>query len=132
MLPEVGTYLAAQVGSLTLGTNLFLGLMPESPDACVALYEGAASSPTFTLGGDGSAALEAPRLQVHVRHTSYATGKSLAQDVWVALSKVENELLTGTLYQRLHAIDSPVFFMRDTNTRLLFTMNFESLKTPGA
>ena len=37
-LPEIGTYLAANVTnvSLTLGTNLFLGRLPETPDTCVA------------------------------------------------------------------------------------------------
>jgi len=132
MLPEIGTYLVGEMPSLALGTNLFLGLMPESPDVCVAMYESASSPPVFMLGGDGSATLESPRLQVHVRHTAYATGKSLAQDIWTALSKVENVSLSGVLYLRLHAIDSPVFFTRDTNTRLMFTMNFETYKAPGA
>ena len=46
MLDDVGTFMAANVTavSLTLGTNLFLGRLPESPDTCVAIYETAGSS----------------------------------------------------------------------------------------
>ena len=29
----------------TVGTNLFLGMMPDSPDLCVALYEYAGAPP---------------------------------------------------------------------------------------
>jgi hypothetical protein len=39
ILEAVGNYLVAQ-GQGTLGTDLFLSRMPETPDACVCIYEG--------------------------------------------------------------------------------------------
>ena len=53
MLTDVGTYLAAasiSTADLTLGTNLFLGRLPESPDTCVGLVQTAGTAPTNTFG----------------------------------------------------------------------------------
>ena len=46
ILESIGDYLqntasafGAHASQGTLGTNLFLGVLPETPDACVAVYE---------------------------------------------------------------------------------------------
>ena len=60
ILESVGDYLQNSASSFgahssqgTLGTSLFLGTLPETPDACVAVYENSGSSPTFTMGAGG-------------------------------------------------------------------------------
>ena len=53
MLTDVGTYLAAasiSTQDLTLGTNLFLGRLPDSPDTCVGLIQTGGPAPTDTIG----------------------------------------------------------------------------------
>jgi hypothetical protein len=57
ILESVGDYLqntasafGAHTSQGTLGTDIFLAVLPESPDACVAIYENSGSSPTFTMG----------------------------------------------------------------------------------
>ena len=69
MLTEIGAYLATQnIG--TVGTDIFLGLMPDQPDNCIALFEYAGSPPDLHWEG------EYPRLQVRVRDKSYAAARA--------------------------------------------------------
>ena len=39
ILEAVGAHIDANNATLTLGTNLTYGFMPETPDLCVAVYE---------------------------------------------------------------------------------------------
>jgi hypothetical protein len=63
-LPEIGTYLAATVTdtALTLGTNLFLGRLPDTPDTCVALFETGGLTPAETMGGSSLACLHSAEM----------------------------------------------------------------------
>ena len=63
ILESVGDYLqntasafGAHASQGTLGTSIFLAVLPETPDACVAVYENAGSSPTFTMGSGAAVA----------------------------------------------------------------------------
>ena len=54
ILESIGDYLVTN--SLgTLGTNLFLGTLPESPDVCTAVFENSGTPPAFTMGTGGIA-----------------------------------------------------------------------------
>ena len=100
LLTDIGSFLdSASISTqdLTLGTNLFLGRLPESPDTCVALVQTAGVAPTDTFG-TSFPPLENQGLQTLIRATSYATAESLAVDVFKALAAVENATLTSTLY----------------------------------
>ena len=132
MLDEIGDYLDANVGALTLGTNLFLGRMPETPENAVAVYEPSSAPPSYSLGGSGVPDLERPRIQIHVRNTVYATGRSLAYTIWVAMNQIVSETLGTTYWLRVESVDSPHFLMRDANDRPIFNMNFQGLKEPAA
>jgi hypothetical protein len=130
---EVGTYLGTNVSGLTLGTNLFLGDMPEDPDICATVYESTSAGPIMTGGGTGVPQMEQPNVMLHVRHTSYATGRSLMETCWQTLSKIENENLTNesaanVLYLRVQPLGSPVLLARDEQRRTLFTVNFATVK----
>ena len=66
VLEAVGTYIDTNSADLTLGTNLFLSKMPESPDYCVAIFEYEGLPPIETFGSAGFV-IERPSLQVMVR-----------------------------------------------------------------
>ena len=129
LLYELGTYLEAQVASLTLGTNLFLGRLPDDPDTCVVLYEYGGDVPVNTMGSDAMPPVERPRMQILTRAAGYSSARTLSLECWTAIEAVLNESLSGTLYHRISANQSPFPLERDSQDRVLFAQNFRVLKT---
>jgi hypothetical protein len=121
MLKEIGTYLQSQ-GIGTLGANLFLGLMPDQPDNCIALFEYAGSPPDLHWPG------EYPGLQVRVRDKSYAAARSKIREVMAALHGLHEQTLSGTRYLLIKARGSPEILKRDASNRIELVLNFEIIK----
>lgn len=138
MLTDIGTYLAAEIGSLTLGTNLFLGQMPESPDDVTVLYARPGMPPDFSLGApQGSPQTpnwENKRLQVVVRkadsQTAYPDGETLIDSIWRKLMLTE-ATLSGTRYLLIEPKDDPAPLEEDKKGRLSFVANFDVMKEPA-
>lgn len=131
-LDELGTYLAANISgatSLTLGTNLFLGRMPDAPDTCVAIFETGGTFPSHTMGGASSPVFERGRVQVVTRAATYSTCRTLAGDVWATFEQIADEALTGTRYLRVTAVQSPFPTERDSSDRVLIVQNFDVIKS---
>ena len=129
LLDEVGTYIAANVSDLTLGTNLFLSMLPDSPAICAALYSVTSDVPYFTMNGSTSEpVLENPRIMLYVRHSSYATGEALVYTVWKQMTEVSDETLSSVEYLRLQALGSPEFLERDENFNTIWSANFRAMK----
>ena len=130
VLDDVGTYMAANVSdtTLTLGTNLFLGRLPDSPDTCVAIYATAGHAPTDVFGADSAPPIENVGVMCHTRATAYSDCQSLAVDVMKTLSKVINETLTSTAYYKIEATQSPFALDRDEQERMVFSCNFTAVK----
>jgi len=121
MLKEIGTYLQGQ-GIGTLGTDIFLGLMPDEPDNCIALFEYAGSPPDLHWNG------EYPGLQVRVRNKSYAAARTKIGEVMDKLHGLHEQTLSGTRYLLVKARGSPEVLKRDNNNRVELFVNFEILK----
>ena len=121
MLTEIGAYLATQnVG--TVGTDIFLGLMPDQPDNCIALFEYAGSPPDLHWPG------EYPGLQVRVRNKSYAAARTKIGEAMTALHGLHEQTLSGTRYLLIKARGSPEVLKRDNNNRVEVFVNFEIIK----
>jgi hypothetical protein len=131
MLEDVGGYLDTQVAALTLGTNLFYSLMPETVDNCVALYENAGVTPNFTMGSVNTPQLERPQLQFILRNTSYANGRTLAETIYRTLTAIANQTINGVLYLRVQAAGVPAVIERDASKRTVFSCNFDVIKALG-
>lgn len=127
-LPELGTYLAATVShtSLTLGTNLFLGRLPDTPDTCVGVIETGGQSPVEAMGGSTLPAYTRPRAQLLVRAADYATASGLAEDCFKKLSLIDNESLSGVYYLRVEGLQSPFYLDRDGQERAVFSCNYQT------
>jgi len=121
MLSDIGNYLQAQ-GIGTLGTNIFLGLMPDQPDNCVALFEYAGSPPDLHWEG------EYPGLQVRVRNKGYAAARTKIGEVMEKLHGLHEQTLSGTRYLLIKARGSPEVLKRDANNRVELFVNFEIIK----
>ncbi len=130
LLTDIGTFLAANVTdtTLTLGTNLFLGRMPDSPDTCVAIYETGGNAPTDVFGADTAPPIENAGVMCHTRASSYSDCQSLAVDIMKTLTKVINETLTSTTYYKIEAVQSPFGLERDEQERMIFSCNFTAVK----
>ena len=128
VLEDLGGYLDAQTGSLTLGTNLFYGLMPETVDNVVALFENAGAPPNFTMGSVNLPQMERPQLQVLLRNTSYSNGRTLADSVYRILTAIANQTINTNSYLRVEALGMPQVLERDVSKRVVFTMNFDVVR----
>ena len=128
LLIDVATYVDSQLVSLILGTNLFVGRLPESPDTCAVLYEYGGTPPDNTMG-TALPSLENPSLQVLVRAANYASAQTLIQSIWVVLEGVVDTTLSGTRYNRISANQSPFPLDRDSVDRVLFVQNFDVTKS---
>tara|TARA_R100000479_G_C6320102_1_gene177366 strand:+ start:92 stop:496 length:405 start_codon:yes stop_codon:yes gene_type:complete len=130
MLTDVGTYLAAasiSTQDLTLGTNLFLGRLPDSPDTCVGLVQTAGVAPTDTFG-TSFPPVETQGLQVLSRAGAYVTAEALGVDIFKSLTAVDNQTLTSTLYLKIEATQSPFALERDTQERVVIACNYLIVK----
>jgi len=124
MLEAISTYLATkQVG--TVGTDLFLGQMPDKPDNCTVLFEYAGSPPDLHWKG------EYPGLQVRARNTSYSLARTKIDSVVEALHGLHGQTLSGTKYLLIKAKGSPEILKRDENNRVELFVNFEIIKEVG-
>lgn len=122
LLDEIGAYLVSQ-GRGTLGTNLFLGYLPNTPSTLIAVYEYAGRAPTQTL--KATTPVENPRIQVVCRNASYASAKTTARSVWNDLN-VGSTILSGSQYLAITPLQSPFLLKRDSDERVLIAANFEA------
>lgn len=125
MLEALGTRLATD-GVGTLGTTLFLSHMPESPDACVAIYEYGGSVPEMTMGA-GLYAINRPRVQVKVRtaREDYPGGATKARAARDSLAGIVNQTLSTVAFARVSPTTSINPLGMDENDRHQFSVNFE-------
>ena len=121
MLKQIGDYLVTkEIG--TLAEDIFLGNMPDMPDACIALYEYAGSPPDLHWNG------EYPGLQVKVRSTDYEAARAKIKAVIEELHGLCEETLGGTRYLLIKAKGSPEIWDRDEKGRVILFVNFEVIK----
>ena len=123
LLDEVGAYLQTH-GIGTLGTDLFTGIMPDAPDAAVALIEYGGVEPMHALGG-GTAKIERPRLQVLARATTYSAARTKIEAAYKVLDALAGETLSGVRYLAVEALQSPFFLRRDENNRVELIFNVQ-------
>lgn len=126
LLDDVATYLATAL-SLTVGTTVFTGQMPDTPDQCVTVHEYGGFAPEHTLGADH--VMRRPRIQVACRGPigDYATPRNTADLVYSAMH-MGKATLSGTVYYRVEAVDEPFPLERDANNRWIICCNYQVFK----
>jgi 3-phenylpropionate/cinnamic acid dioxygenase small subunit len=80
------------------------------------------------MGSNNLPKLERPQLQVFVRHTSYSTGRDLADTVYRILTQIANATINANSYLRVEAVSSFSVLQRDDNRRVLFVSNFDVVR----
>ena len=132
LLDDMADYASSQ-GHGTIGTNLFKGALPSTPDACVAILGpyGAAPPVRAMAGSAGQALAERPRVQVIARDTRYDAAQKKAQDLWFSLDGVQARSINGVAYQSIFSLQQPFYLERDANNREVFAFNVEVIRSPA-
>lgn len=139
MVPEeLADYLALNLpaGSpaWVVGTNIFIGSLPETVDKCIMLIPYTGRPIQQVMGG--SVAFEHARVQVQCRGGSRSDGSTTgfsdalvtANSVLKVLVAIKNQTIGGTWYLTVQALQSPFFLNRDTNDRPMVACNYEVTK----
>jgi hypothetical protein len=100
----------------TRGTDLFLGLLPDAPDAALALFETAGQPPSY-IHNQLWPALDRPGVQLCCRDDDYAQGRDRMQAAYEALCD-------STSYVAIQPIQPPFALARDERHRPRWAVNF--------
>lgn len=127
ILESIGDYLVTNSHG-TLGTSIFLGTLPESPDACVAVYENSGSSPAFTMGA-GGIRIDYPMIQIICRagREDYPTARDKADTIRILLASVLEQTISGVNVMRIEPMGSVNQLGVDPKYRPLISVNFRCL-----
>ena len=127
ILESIGDYLVTNSQG-TLGTSIFLGNLPASPDTCVAVYENAGSSPAFTMGS-GGIVIDYPMIQVICRagKDDYPTARDAVEAIRNLLASVTDVTISGVQILRIEPMGSVNPLGVDPKQRPLLSVNFRCL-----
>lgn len=130
MIEDIGTYVTGATGVGTLGTNVFLHVMPETTAGVMAIVEEAGGAPAYTIGGTVPAYVDG-QVTVLVRSTAGPNGqaspvnaRNRIQRAWNRLNGVSNATLSGSTYLRIEPINNPHLMDRDAQGRYVFACSF--------
>jgi hypothetical protein len=124
ILDALGTYLASQ-GQGTLATNIFLARAPDTPDACVTLYESAGSGPDHTFGA-GVYAIDHQRIRVVCRaaRNDYPAARDKAVAVRAVLGAIRDTTLSNVKILTMLATSEVYPLSRDGDDRALIGCDY--------
>lgn len=116
----------------TVGTDIFKGIMPDTPDVAVALLETGGDPPTRMLSPTDTA-LENPRIAIWARGApdDYTGPRTKAQSAFEALDNVRNDPVGGTRYLDAAPLQQPFLVSRDENSRVIIGFNVAVTKVPS-
>lgn len=118
---DIAEYLEDQSKG-TVGTNLFYGNHPDSPDNSICVQQSAG------LGLDPVSDFEQVGITILVRNTVYATGRDLANAILKLLHKLTNTTMETRLYHRIDGQGSVAPLGTDEKNRCLFSTSFIVIK----
>lgn len=137
VLDDLGSLLVS-AGVGVLGSTLFLGSLPAdgpvSPqDEIVALLE-VPGMPSIHHHGAQQASYEQPVVQVLVRGApfGYQAARARAQTIYETLDGRSNDVIQGTPYLWMVALQSPWFLRSDDMSRPHLVFNVRLAKGYGA
>jgi hypothetical protein len=124
LLDSLGTYLQTQ-GVGTLATNIFLGRMPDTPDACVVLIEDTGNGPMHVLGASAYA-IQRPRVRAFTRaaRNDYPAARTKAEAVRTALGAIRDTTLSGVTFLCVNTTSDLYPVMRDGDDRVMIGIDF--------
>jgi len=130
LLDALGDRLVAD-GVGTLGTTIFLGYLPESPDACVAVYEDRGNGADQVFG-TSSVAIERPAIRVVARavRNDYPAARAKIIEVRNSLGDIGDETISGVSFMCVIADSDPYPMGVDGRERAMFGLDLQGWVRP--
>jgi hypothetical protein len=124
ILDALGAYLAAQ-GQGTVATDIFLSRAPDTPDACVTLYESAGSGPEHVFGSSVYA-IDHQRIRLICRaaRNDYPSARAKAVACRAVLGAIRSTTLSGVPILSVLATSEVYPLSRDGDDRPLIGCDF--------
>ena len=126
ILEALGDYL--QTNSIgTLGTNIFLGKMPASPDYCITLYEYEGMAPSETFGNHAYD-IDMPRIQIVVRgaRDDYPTARDGVKTIRDLIANITDVTISSTKILRVASLGATIPLGLDDKDRPRIAANFQA------
>lgn len=132
MLDAIGAYIDTNT-ALTVATDLYKSFLPDSPDACVAIYENQGQPPRHGFGANTQFKTERPRVQVICRNAKgeYDLARAQAETIFLLLEKLTGTSLSSVHYIRIEALHSPFSLGPDSKGRPLVSFSVQVEKEIG-
>lgn len=128
LIEQVAKYLQDTLSLGTLGTDIFIGYLPDSPDSAIAVMD------TGGLEPDVHIPTKKPTFQVFIRDVNYDDGKAVLDAVRSGLhNKFPGNSTTGLLVaggtsiMNMFAMAEGGHIGRDEVGRDLFSINFRCM-----
>lgn len=107
---------------LILGTNLFIGQEPSTPNDTVTIFDTPGFPPDSFY--ENTIRYFRPSIQIRVRNVSYLDGWEIIDDIKLLLHDRAQETWNGTLYSAIKCSIEPALLDWDTNHRARFVTTF--------
>ncbi len=104
--------------------TVYIGEMPDSPDAVIALYARPGRAKEMRLS------LEYPELHVETRAATYAACQAKAESIDAALHAQHDVTLSAHRYLIIRALGVPCKLEVDGRGRTIFYQNFTIQRSP--
>lgn len=130
LLDDIADYLSSG-GLGTVGTDIYKGFMPETPNIVLTVYETGGQEPSRGMAASpGQMQNERPRVQVVVRCSEYdyQTARTKLNDAFRLLDGFGDRDINGVRYKWIGAIHSPALMGRDEQGRVKLVCNFDVVK----
>ncbi len=127
VLQELGEYLEDQ-SIATVGTQLFLSRMPDSPNSCLALYITPGLGALRAFRSSPGSVAERPRIQVLSRSKTFNAAMSASLLVYSALEGLGNTDMSGVTFLYIEAIQPPFQMPPSEDKRVHVAQNFQIVK----
>lgn len=121
----------ASLGVGALGTDLFLGFIPDKSTSTTIIETGG-MAPYHDYGPEEI--LDRPSVQIRVRNPNYMTGRNKIEDVRNILDGIANWPINGTRYLSITAMSDPVYLGKISTSQgeaHEFAINFSAMLERG-
>ncbi len=105
----------------TLGEDIFIGYMPDSPNDAVMVTTYAGRPPRI------GAPLEYPNIRIYVRSDSYEVARDKIETIYRLLHGVANQFLGNEWVLLIRASGAPEVYAKDEKNRWIFFQDYQAI-----